>query len=122
MDKARAKLKSRKKRQTRIRGKIFGTAERPRLSVYRSNTGIYAQLIDDGAGRTVLSASTIDSELRKVCEGLSGAEAAAKVGEALAARAKESGIVEVVFDRGGRLYHGRVRALAEAARTGGLKF
>ncbi len=122
MDKAKAKLKGRRKRQARVRGKIVGTAERPRLCVYRSNAGIYAQMIDDGAGRTMVSASTIDSELRKACSGLSGGEAAAKVGELLAARAKKSDIESVVFDRGGRLYHGRVKALAEAARAGGLKF
>ncbi len=122
MDKAKAKLKGRRKRQARVRGKVFGTTDRPRLSVYRSNLGIYAQLIDDGASRTLTSASTIDSELRDKCAGLSGGEAAGKVGELLAQRATTSGVKAVVFDRGGRLYHGRVKALAEAARAGGLKF
>lgn len=122
MDKAKTKLKNRKRRQTRVRGKIFGTTERPRLSVYRSNAGVYAQLIDDNSGLTKASASTIDSELKGKLEGLSGSESAAKVGELLAARATAAGIKRVVFDRGGRLFHGRVKALADAARGNGLEF
>lgn len=122
MDKAKVKRAGRKKRQKRVRGKIYGTSERPRLNVYRSNTGIYAQLINDDAGATLASASNIDEELKGKLAGTSGSESAAKVGELLAARATKAGIKKVVFDRGGRLYHGRVKALAEAVRAGGLEF
>ncbi len=122
MDKAKNKLRSRKKRQARVRGKISGATDRPRLSVYRSNTGVYAQLIDDSAGRTIVSASTIDSEIKGSLAGLNGREASVKVGELLAKRATDSGIKRVVFDRGGRLFHGRVKSLADAARAGGLEF
>ena len=107
------------KRHIRVRGKVSGTAERPRLNVFRSNANIYAQLIDDVAGVTLVSASTLD----KGFEGPTGnVEAAKKVGLTLAERAKDKGIEEVVFDRGGYVYHGRVAALAEGAREGGLKF
>ena len=107
------------KRHARVRGKISGTAERPRLSVYRSLSNIYAQLIDDVNGVTLAAASTLDKEL----EGYGGnKEAAAKVGEAIAKKAAEKGITDVVFDRGGYVYQGRVAALAEAAREVGLKF
>ena len=107
------------KRHTRVRGKISGTAERPRLAVYRSNAHISAQIIDDVAGVTLVSASTHEKEF----EGNCGNKAAAKrVGERLAERAAAKGITEVVFDRGGYLYHGRVSELAEGAREGGLKF
>ena len=106
-------------RHVRVRGKISGTPERPRLNVFRSNANIYAQLIDDVKGVTLAAASTLD----KGFEGATGnAEAAKKVGLVLAERAKEKGIEEVVFDRGGYVYHGRVAALAEGAREGGLKF
>ena len=109
----------RMKRHKRIRGKISGTAERPRLSVFRSEKHIYAQLIDDVAGRTLVSASSVE----KGFEGLgSTKEAARKVGKTVAERAKKAGIEEVVFDRGGYIYHGRVQELAEGAREGGLKF
>ncbi len=109
----------RMKRHKRVRGKISGTPERPRLNVYRSNQNIYAQLIDDISGRTLAAASTLD----KGFEGATGnAEAARKVGRAIAERAKDKGIEQVVFDRGGYIYHGRVAALAEGAREGGLKF
>ena len=109
----------RMKRHKRIRGKISGTAERPRLSVFRSEKHIYAQLIDDVAGRTLVSASSVE----KGFEGLgSNKEAARKVGKTVAERAVKAGIEEVVFDRGGYIYHGRVRELAEGAREGGLKF
>jgi large subunit ribosomal protein L18 len=105
------------RRRARIRRKIFGTAERPRLSVYRSNVHIYAQLIDDFAGHTLAQANSQEVE---------GAEnrtdAARRVGELLASRADDAGIEAVVFDRGGNKYHGRVAALAEGARSGGLKF
>ena len=107
------------KRHIRVRGKISGTAERPRLNVFRSNANIYDQIIDDVNGVTLVSANTLE----KGFEGATGnAEAAKKVGTVLAERAKAKGIEEVVFDRGGYVYHGRVAALAEGAREGGLKF
>ena len=107
------------KRHIRVRGKISGTAERPRLNVFRSNANIYAQIIDDVNGVTLVSANTLE----KGFEGATGnAEAAKKVGTVLAERAKAKGIEEVVFDLGGYVYHGRVAALAEGAREGGLKF
>ena len=107
------------KRHIRVRGKISGTAERPRLNVFRSNANIYAQIIDDVNGVTLVSANTLE----KGFEGATGnAEAAKKVGTVLAERAKAKGIEEVVFDRGGYVYHGRVAALAEGAREGGLQF
>ena len=109
----------RQKRHIRVRGKISGTPECPRLNVFRSNANIYAQVIDDVNGVTLVSANTLE----KGFEGATGnAVAAKKVGAVLAERAKAKGIEEVVFDRGGYLYHGRVAALAEGAREGGLKF
>jgi len=112
------KNKTRQKRHARVRGKISGTAECPRLNVYRSNKNIYAQVIDDVAGVTLVSASTLDSEV----SGNTKTEQASSVGAVVAKRAVEKGITEVVFDRGGYLYHGRVKALAEAARENGLDF
>lgn len=112
------KNKTRQRRHMRVRNKISGTAECPRLNVYRSNKNIYAQVIDDVAGVTLVSASTLDSEV----SGNTKTEQAASVGEIVAKRAVEKGIKEVVFDRGGYLYHGRVEALAEAARENGLDF
>ena len=107
------------KRHNRVRGKISGTAERPRLCVFRSENNIYAQIIDDVAGHTLVSASSVE----KAFEGNGGnIEAAKKVGAMIAERALAKGIEEVVFDRGGYVYHGRVAALAEGAREGGLKF
>lgn len=107
------------KRHTRVRGKISGTPERPRLNVFRSNANIYAQIIDDVNGVTLASASTLDKEF----EGAAGnCEAAKKVGLKVAERAKDKDISEVVFDRGGYIFHGRVAALAEGAREGGLEF
>jgi large subunit ribosomal protein L18 len=106
----------REKRRKRVRRKIVGTAERPRLSVYRSNVHIYAQLIDDYAGRTL---AAVDS--REVGEAENRKDAARKVGELIARRAQEAGIEVAVFDRGGNKYHGRIAALAEGAREGGLK-
>ena len=107
------------KRHKRVRAKISGTPERPRLNVFRSATNIYAQIIDDVAGATLVSASSLE----KGFEGRgNNCEAAAKVGEAIAQRAKDKGIDTVVFDRGGYLYHGRVKALAEGARKAGLEF
>ena len=109
----------RKKRHVRVRGKISGTPERPRLSVFRSNANIYAQIIDDVNGVTLASASTLDKEF----EGAAGnKEAAKKVGQMLAERAKAKGIATVVFDRSGYIFHGRVAELAEGARDGGLEF
>jgi len=109
----------RKKRHARVRSKISGTAERPRLNVFRSNKNIYAQLIDDVAGVTIVSASSQE----KGFEGTgSNVETATKIGETIAKRAAEKNITAVVFDRGGYLYHGRVKALAEAARENGLQF
>lgn len=110
----------RKKRHARIRAKLAGTAERPRLNVFRSNKHIYAQLIDDTKGVTLLSASTLDKEFN--LESTGNIEAAQKVGELIAKRALEKGYKAVVFDRGGYLYHGRVKALADAARENGLEF
>ena len=110
---------ARLKRHARVRYKISGTSERPRLCVYRSNAHIYAQIIDDVTGKTLVSASTLEKDF----EGIgSNKEAAKKVGLAVAKKAKAAGIEEVVFDRGGYLYHGRVQALADGAREGGLKF
>ena len=107
------------KRHVRVRGKISGTPERPRLNVFRSNANIYAQIIDDVNGVTLASANTLEKEF----EGTTGnCEGAKKVGAVLAERAKAKGISEVVFDRGGYVYHGRVAALAEGAREGGLQF
>ena len=107
------------KRHARVRGKISGTAERPRLAVYRSNANISAQIIDDVNGVTLVSANTYEKDF----EGIgSNKEAARKVGNTLAQRALEKGISAVVFDRGGYIYHGRVSELAEGAREGGLKF
>ena len=107
------------KRHNRVRGKISGTAERPRLCVFRSESNIYAQIIDDVAGNTLVAAPTVE----KGFEGNGGnVEAAKKIGAAIAERALQKGIEEVVFDRGGYIYHGRVQALADGAREGGLKF
>ena len=107
------------KRHVRVRGKISGTPERPRLNVFRSNANIYAQIIDDVNGVTLASANTLEKEF----EGPTGnCEGAKKVGAVLAERAKAKGISEVVFDRGGYIFHGRVAALAEGAREGGLEF
>ena len=109
----------RMKRHARVRGKISGTAERPRLCVFRSENNIYAQIIDDVVGCTLVSASSVE----KGFEGNGGnVDAAKKVGAKVAERALQKGIEEVVFDRGGYIYHGRVKALAEGAREGGLKF
>jgi large subunit ribosomal protein L18 len=109
-------------RQRRVRLRILGTSSRPRLSVFRSNAHIYAQIIDDSVGRTLVAASSCDPGLKSKLKSGSNVEAAKVVGDALAERAKAISVELVVFDRGGRLYHGRVKALAEAARAGGLKF
>lgn len=113
---------ARARRQTRVRQAVHGTAQRPRLNVFRSLTQIYAQLIDDEAGHTLASASTIDQELRGKLAGQKRTEQAKLVGKALAERAQAKGIQQVTFDRAGYKYTGRVKALAEGAREGGLKF
>jgi large subunit ribosomal protein L18 len=113
---------ARKRRHKRIRMRISGTAERPRLNVFRSLNQIYAQVIDDTTGRTLASASSLDSELAPALAGKTKKEQAAIVGKAVAERAVSSGISEALFDRGGYLYHGRIKALADGAREGGLKF
>lgn len=120
--KGRAKYNARKRRERRTRAKLHGTAERPRLSVYRSLGNIFVQLIDDDSGQTLASASTIDKELAADMQDKSKIEAAKAVGQAIGERAKAAGIESCVFDRGGYRYHGRVQALAEAAREAGLKF
>ncbi len=109
-------------RHARVRKKISGTSERPRLDVYRSNSHIYAQIIDDTCGNTLAAASTLEAELAKKVADMSKSEAAKAVGELIAKRAIDKGIKTVVFDRGGYLYTGRVQALAEAAREAGLEF
>lgn len=116
------KREARKRRQRRIRARIQGSAERPRLNVFRSINHIYAQLIDDSAGVTLASASTLDQTLREATAALKKAEAARLVGQTLGERALAAGLQEAVFDRGGYRYHGRVAALAEGARKAGLKF
>ena len=110
------------RRKRRVRKQIFGTPTRPRLSVYRSHAHIYAQIIDDTQGRTLAAASTLDKTLRASLDGVKPVEAARAVGRLLAERARAESVEAVVFDRGGRLYHGRIRALAEGSREGGLKF
>jgi large subunit ribosomal protein L18 len=116
---AKQKRDARVRRHARVRKHVRGTAERPRLAVFRSNRHISAQVIDDRTGRTLASASTLEADLRA---GSSNKDAAAKVGQRVAERAKDAGIERVVFDRGGFLYHGRVAAVAEAAREAGLEF
>ncbi len=111
---------ARKRRHARVREKVVGTSQRPRLNIYRSLNHIYAQLIDDSNGQTLLAVSTLDSALGKNLGSKNKTEQAAVVGNALAERAKQIGITEAVFDRGGYKYHGRVKALADASREGGL--
>ena len=106
----------------RVRTRVTGTTVRPRLCVYRSNGHIYAQIIDDGAGRTLVSASSVDKQMRQQLKGGNNVAAAKVVGKQIAERARAAGIELVVFDRGGYMYHGRVQALAAAAREAGLKF
>jgi large subunit ribosomal protein L18 len=112
------KPQQRLRRRRRVRARIRGSAERPRLSVYRSNRGVFAQLIDDDAGRTIAGVSWTEDELRK----LASMEQAKRVGQLLAERGKAAGVETCVFDRGGYRFHGRVAAIAEGAREGGLKF
>ena len=114
------KATARQRRHGRVRKKVQGTADRPRLAVFRSNRHISVQVIDDRAGVTLAAASTYETELKGAATG--NKDAAAKVGELIAERAKAAGVTTVVFDRGGNLYHGRVAAVADAAREGGLEF
>jgi large subunit ribosomal protein L18 len=116
------KTAARERRHRRVRAKVSGTAQRPRLNIFRSTDNIYAQVIDDVAGTTLVSASTIDKDIAKSVAGKNKVEAAKIVGTVLAERAKSAGINAVVFDRGGYKYHGRVAALAEGAREAGLEF
>jgi large subunit ribosomal protein L18 len=110
------------RRHNRIRRKVFGTSDRPRLAVFRSNQHIYAQIIDDSRHHTLVSASTLEPEIKAGLDSGSNCDASTQVGKLIAQRSIEKGIHQVVFDRGGKLYHGRVKALAEAAREGGLDF
>lgn len=112
----------RRRIHSRNRPRLQGRGERPRLNVYRSTTHIYAQIIDDSRGHTLLAASSLDPEVRKTLKGGGNIAAAKTVGKTVAERAKAAGITEVVFDRGGYAYHGRIKALAESARQAGLKF
>jgi large subunit ribosomal protein L18 len=122
-DKNKLKAARLERRQFRTRKSIFGEPERPRLSVFRSDKHIYAQLIDDHTGKTLASVASTSAEVRGADLKNGGNVAAAKkVGQAIAAKAKAAGITKVAFDRGGRMYHGRIKALADAAREGGLKF
>ena len=122
MAKKKTRAAARAKRHRRVRKKIAGTLERPRLNVFRSLGDIYAQVIDDEAGHTLASASTIDGELRAQMKDLSKTEQAELVGKKIAERAQAAGVNQVIFDRGGYRYIGRVRALADGAREGGLQF
>ena len=116
------KSERRQRIQYRVRKTVSGTAARPRLSVFRSNKEIYAQIIDDIAGQTIVSASTLDNELKEKLSSTHNKEAAKLVGEIVGKKALDKGIKEVVFDRGGYIYHGRIKELAEGAREAGLKF
>ncbi len=120
--KGKKKYQARKRRQRRVRAKVYGTAERPRLNIFRSNENIFAQIINDDEGLTLASASTIDTEIAPQVQDKTKSESAKVVGQVLADRAKKAGVENVIFDRGGFQYHGRVAALAEGAREAGLKF
>jgi large subunit ribosomal protein L18 len=117
-----SRLEARRRRHTRVRRNLSGTAERPRLSVFRSLQHVYAQVIDDASGRTLVSASTLDANLRAEIGQMDVQEQAKAVGRAVAERAKAAGIEQVVFDRGGYPYHGRIKAVAEGSREAGLVF
>jgi large subunit ribosomal protein L18 len=117
-----SRKESTRRRHSRIRRTVIGTSERPRLAVFRSNQHIYAQVIDDSKHYTLAAASTLEVDLRSELESSSTCDASARVGKLIAERAAAKGIQQVVFDRGGNLYHGRVKALADAAREGGLNF
>ncbi|MBQ8955719.1 MAG: 50S ribosomal protein L18 [Lachnospiraceae bacterium] len=122
MIKKKSRSKVREKKHMRIRNRFSGTAERPRLAVFRSNKNIYAQVIDDDAATTLVAASTVEKDVKSQVKYTDNIEAAECVGKVIAERAKAKGIEEVVFDRGGFIYHGKVKALADAAREAGLKF
>lgn len=117
-----SRKESTRRRHSRVRRKVFGTSERPRLAVFRSNQHIYVQLIDDVQHHTIASASTVDPDLKEGLDTGANCDASAKVGKLIAERSLEKGIKQVVFDRGGNLYHGRIKALADAAREAGLEF
>ena len=117
---SRSEVRANKHR--RIRSRLNGTPDKPRLAVFRSNNHMYAQIIDDEAGNTIVSASTVQDEVKKGLSKTNNVEAAAKLGEVIAKKAKDNGINHVVFDRGGYIYQGKVKALAEAAREAGLEF
>ncbi|RJQ18999.1 MAG: 50S ribosomal protein L18 [Nitrospiraceae bacterium] len=119
---AYSKSKAKERRHRRVRKKVSGTPERPRLNVFRSTNNIYAQIIDDYSGMTLMAASSIDKELKGKINHGGNIEAAKVVGGLIARRASDKGIKKVVFDRGGYLYHGRIKALADSAREGGLQF
>jgi len=118
----RTKEEARKRRKMRVRKKVFGTPERPRLAVFGSLNHIYAQVINDMEGRTIAAASTIEKEVREKIDHGGNVDSARQVGQMIAKRAVEKGVRKVVFDRGGFRYHGRIKALADAAREGGLEF
>jgi large subunit ribosomal protein L18 len=122
MNRSQARTEARAKVRRRVRQRVRGAEERPRLAVYKSGRRIYAQVIDDGAGKTLAHASSLDADLRKTSLKGASRDAAGKVGVLVAERAKKAGVKQVVFDRGGYRYHGRVKALADAARQGGLEF
>lgn len=122
VDKAKQRAEGRARRHNRVRKSVYGTPQRPRLNVFRSDKHIYAQVIDDTEGHTLAAASTVDNELAGEVEGKTKTEQAKLVGELVARRAQEKGVKTVVFDRGGYKYHGRVQALADAAREAGLEF
>jgi large subunit ribosomal protein L18 len=122
MKRAEVRVESRRRVRVRIREKVKGSGERPRLAIFKSGKHIYAQVIDDANGRTLAHASSLDADLKKSAKSGANVATAERVGELVAARAKEKGVAKVVFDRGGYIYHGKVRALADAARKGGLEF
>ena len=122
MDRAKERRLARRRRHRRVRKRVYGTSQRPRLCVFRSLRHMHAQVIDDVQGTTLAAASTLDAEVRTKLDGKDKAGQAAVVGELIAERALDAGIKQVIFDRGGCQYHGRVKALAEAAREGGLEF
>ena len=122
MNKLQKKQAGLRRRHTRVRGKISGTAERPRLCITRSNSNIYAQMVDDVAGKTLLGIGTLGPDFKATGKSGATVEGAAALGEIIGKKALEAGITEIVFDRGGNLYHGRIKAIAEGAREAGLKF
>ena len=122
MPRMKTNQQARRRRHLRVRKKVVGTAARPRLAVFRSATHIYAQVIDDQRGHTLAAASTLDPTIRKAADGSNKTALAQRVGSTVAERAKAAGVGTVVFDRGGFLYHGRIKALADAARAAGLEF